>query len=155
MSAKSENSMTPNPLNSPSRPSLKNMNILVVDDSVCVLKLTTITLGRAGHTVTKAENGQECLDILAKNKNENIKRFDVILLDIFMPVLDGLETLKIIRKNEKNDSGLNRQIIVICSACGDEGTSKMLFDFGCDAFLSKPFQINAFYETCRALGFRD
>lgn len=60
------------------------LNILVVDDAISILKITTLMLKRQGHVVETAEDGQVALNKIALFKEKN-KRFDVILMDLQMP----------------------------------------------------------------------
>jgi DNA-binding response OmpR family regulator len=66
--------------------------ILVVDDEPDTVSLLSLTLGRAGYTVLKANGGRSSLDIAAREKP------DLILLDIMMPDMNGLDVLKELRK---------------------------------------------------------
>ncbi len=65
--------------------------ILVVDDDPAIRNLIVVTLKLAGHTVTEAAGGEEALGLLAK------KNFDLLVLDIMMPVTDGYEVLQRLR----------------------------------------------------------
>lgn len=62
-------------------------NILVVEDEKPLAHALQLKLQHEGYTVTVASNGQECLDVLAS------KTFDIVLLDLMMPVLDGFQVL--------------------------------------------------------------
>lgn len=75
-------------------------DILVVDDSVVTLKLAKLTLERDGHNVDKAVNGQVALDLMKK------RNYDVVLIDLNMPVMDGFETVRLFREYER-DVNLN------------------------------------------------
>ena len=75
----------------------KEINILAVDDEPANLNLIELSFkGYDSITIIKAYNGKEALDILGINKD-----IDVILLDVAMPVMDGLETLEILKSNEE------------------------------------------------------
>jgi CheY-like chemotaxis protein len=150
------------------------LNILLVDDSLSVLKMTGKLLRRKGHIVEQAENGAEAvLKINARNQNTNIsnnsnddnKPFDVVLMDLQMPVMDGLEATRRIRSseykktllqnNESTSVNLNenktiqpkKQLIIGCSANSDHDTMQEAFKAGVDAFIGKPFTIDTFHET--------
>jgi DNA-binding response OmpR family regulator len=66
--------------------------ILVVDDEPDTVSLLSLTLNRAGYTVLKATGGKACLDIAAKEKP------DLVILDIMMPDMNGLDVLRELRK---------------------------------------------------------
>mmetsp|Transcript_34231 Transcript_34231/g.63883 ORF Transcript_34231/g.63883 Transcript_34231/m.63883 type:complete len:182 (+) Transcript_34231:2-547(+) len=73
--------------------------ILVVDDSPLILKATKRSLEREGYIVDVASNGYECLKILNASEEQV---YDLILLDVNMPIMDGLETCSRIRSQELN-----------------------------------------------------
>ncbi len=75
-------------------------DVLIVDDSIVTLKLAGLTLERDGHHVDKAANGQIALDLLKS------RQYDVVLIDINMPVMDGFETVRLFRDFEKNNTPL-------------------------------------------------
>lgn len=70
-------------------------NVLIVDDSLVTLKLTRLTLEKDGHNVDKALNGQIALDMLKQ------RIYDVVLIDLNMPVMDGFETIRLFREYEQ------------------------------------------------------
>ena len=70
-------------------------NILVCDDDKEIVKAIEIYLSKEGYNILKAYNGYEALEILKKNSN-----IQLIILDIMMPKLDGIETANIIRKDK-------------------------------------------------------
>mmetsp|Transcript_34230 Transcript_34230/g.63882 ORF Transcript_34230/g.63882 Transcript_34230/m.63882 type:complete len:182 (+) Transcript_34230:2-547(+) len=80
--------------------------ILVVDDSPLILKATKRSLEREGYIVDVASNGYECLKILNASEEQV---YDLILLDVNMPIMDGLETCSRIRSQEsKARQDINR-----------------------------------------------
>ncbi|PIE32077.1 hypothetical protein CSA56_16565 [candidate division KSB3 bacterium] len=102
--------------------------VLVVDDAHenrAILKTILLPLG---FEVLEASNGQECLDMLL------VHQPDVVLLDLLMPVMDGVETVRHIRADCTNDS---TKIVAISASVFDEKKRKIL-DSGCDYFLKKP-----------------
>ncbi len=102
-------------------------NILIVDDAPFMRKMLTEILTPDGHSFTYAENGKECIDIL------NASKADICILDINMPVMDGLETLEIIRPKYPH-----LKIIILSIQCDEETVSEAL-RLGADGFVAKPF----------------
>ncbi len=145
----------------PSKPCL----ILLVDDSPAILKMSTLMLKRLGHTVITAENGavavkyiEDSLKALSNstdNPEDGIRcgpqLFDVILMDLQMPVMDGLEATKRIRQLEDEIVGkfvheekrFRRHKIISMSANSDHETSMAALEAGADTFLSKPFNVES------------
>jgi DNA-binding NtrC family response regulator len=70
------------------------INILLVDDERDFVEMLSLRLTDAGHIVKKAFSGQEALAILAEGDEDAIPEVDVVILDIKMPGMDGIETLK-------------------------------------------------------------
>ena len=103
-------------------------NILLVDDDRQTrLKLTRI-LEAQGHTVNAAESGQTALKTLAG------ELFDVILLDILMPEMDGFEVLQTL----KADTRLSNIPVIVISAVEDTQSEEKCMQLGAQAYLSKP-----------------
>lgn len=75
-------------------------DILIVDDSLVVLKLTGLTLEKDGHHVERAHNGQVALQLMKSHP------YDVVLIDINMPVMDGFETVRLFREFESTSNTL-------------------------------------------------
>ena len=108
------------------------LRILLVDDNLVNLKFATILLGKHGHHVVTAENGKECLDALEKVV------FDLILMDIHMPVMTGEEALSAIRTKEEGTSSHQRVIALTAYAFHSE-KDRFLAE-GFDGYLSKPIE---------------
>jgi CheY-like chemotaxis protein/transcriptional regulator with PAS, ATPase and Fis domain len=110
----------------------KDANILLVDDVEENRMLIEIMLQKTNYNFSKCCNGQEAVELAGKEK------FDLILMDIRMPVMDGLEATKQIRSE-----GMNRTtIIVAMTASTVKGDELMCLEAGCDDFLSKPIEKN-------------
>jgi CheY-like chemotaxis protein len=89
--------------------------VLLVDDSKMIQKASTRALQREGFRVSNAYNGVECLKLL-RDAKETGDGFSVVLLDMHMPVLDGLETVRRIRLEEEKEKGR-------AAKCGCEGVT--------------------------------
>lgn len=120
----------------------RRLNILVADDNGTNRMIISKILERAGHSVDLVENGEQALDIL-----EN-KRYDLALMDMHMPVLHGLEALKIYRM-------ANREIphmpIVILTANATIEAKRECEEAGVDAFLTKPIDASTLLVTISRL----
>lgn len=81
--------------------SLKDINILLVEDNELNMEISEFVLENAGATITKAWNGKEALSIF---ESSEIGSFDVILMDVMMPVMDGIEATKQIRSLSREDA---------------------------------------------------
>ena len=103
--------------------------ILLVDDEVDILEFVRYNLVREGYEVFTAENGAEALKVAAECRPH------LILLDMMMPVMDGAQTCRAIRRNPV----LKDTMVVFLSALGEEGQQLAGFDVGADDYLTKPF----------------
>jgi CheY-like chemotaxis protein len=95
--------MMHNKLDALIRSNLDNLNILVVDDVSSIRKTTKKLLEKSGFNVVISENGAEAV----KKMNEG--QFDVVLMDLQMPVMDGIEAMKAIRKKERQQYQMQEQ----------------------------------------------
>jgi len=103
--------------------------ILIVDDQLVNLKLLKIHLTSAGYQIEEATNGQAAL---SKAGEANP---DLILLDIMMPGMDGFETCRRLKKNEK----IRETPVIFLSAIQDSKTKVDCFKLGGVDYISKPF----------------
>ena len=115
--------------------SLKGVKVLVVEDNALNMKIEEFMLEREGAVVTKAFNGQEAVNIFAESEPGD---FDIILMDIMMPVMDGLTATKTIRALHHPEAG---QIpIIALSANAFEEDKKKSSQAGFTAHLAKPLE---------------
>jgi CheY-like chemotaxis protein/signal transduction histidine kinase len=130
-------------------------SVIIAEDTHSIAKMTTMMLRRQGHTTQVAENGQLLVDAYLKSINEKkgVSTFDVILMDLQMPVMDGLEATKRIRRYEKHLSvriGKPVHILIIgVSANSDDETVTEAKKAGIDDFLPKPFSMNLFVQIVK------
>lgn len=102
-------------------------NILVCDDDKEIVKAIEIYLSKEGYNILKAYNGMEALEILKTNDNIHL-----IILDIMMPKLDGIETANIIRKDKSIP-------IIMLSAKSEDYDKISGLNNGADDYVTKPF----------------
>jgi two-component system sensor histidine kinase/response regulator len=110
---------------------MQPMEILLVEDNLINQKLATALLNKWGHQVTIAENGQLALDRMANAS------FDLVLMDMMMPVMDGLEATRQYRAGEQG----RRTPIIAMTANAMVGDRERCLDAGMDDYISKPFEI--------------
>ncbi|APW46263.1 PAS domain-containing protein [Rhodoferax antarcticus] len=106
--------------------------ILLVEDNLINQKLAVALLKREEHHITLACNGQIALDILAQ------QRFDLVLMDMMMPVLDGLQASRCFRATERG----NRTPIVAMTANAMPGDRERCLQAGMDDYLPKPISVS-------------
>ena len=112
----------------------KQLSVLVVEDNLINQKVATGILKQLGHVVDVAENGSVGVD---KYKNNN---YDVVLMDIQMPVMDGFSATKEIREFE-HDENRNPGYIIALTANALKEDKEKCYSVGMNDFLAKPFKI--------------
>jgi PAS domain S-box-containing protein len=112
-------------------PVAKPLSVLLVEDHEINRKLAQIMLQRMGHTFVLANDGQQALDCLDK------EHFDVVLLDVMMPVMDGLTALHIWREREV-ERQLPRTTVLMVTAHAMTGDRERFMAAGADGYVSKP-----------------
>lgn len=119
---------------------MENLDILLVEDNLVNIKLGTKLLEKRGHRVTVAENG------LKGVKAAGHHQFDVILMDIMMPEMDGLEATRAIRREEK-DGGGKRVPVIAMTANAMKGDRENCLEAGMDDYIAKPIKIDNVIEV--------
>lgn len=115
-------------------------NFLVVDDSPTMRQLITFALKRIHNCqITEANDGVDALKKLSGNK------FNLILLDINMPLMDGLKLLSILRGNPT----YNEVPIVIITTEGADADREKAMKLGANAYIAKPIQTNELLKVVR------
>lgn len=116
----------------------KSLRILLAEDNPVNQKLATRLLEKRGHSVLVAGDGQEALALLEGHA------VDLILMDLQMPKMNGIEATKAIR--ERRHNGGARTPIVAMTACAMAGDRQRCLDAGMDGYLSKPVRAAELYE---------
>lgn len=119
------------------------LKVLLVEDGVVNQRVARGFLERAGHTVTVAGNGREGINALSQDT------FDLVLMDLQMPVMDGLEATAVIRAREV-ESGTRIPIIAMTAAAMKGDRERCLLG-GMDAYVSKPIDPNELFRTMDTL----
>jgi PAS domain S-box-containing protein len=121
------------------REARKRLRILLAEDNAVNRKLAVKLLEKMGHIVSVAENGREVMEKLAQ------ETFQLILMDVQMPEMDGIETTQVIRKQEKVRGG--RVPIIAMTAHAMKGDKERCLDAGMDGYVSKPINPEELFEA--------
>ncbi len=119
------------------------LRILIVEDSPVNQKVALRLLERRGHQATVAGNGRKALDALASES------FDLILMDVQMPEMDGLEATRIIRSREEERGG-HVPIVAMTASAREEDRDRCLAA-GMDAYVAKPIRSEELYEVIESM----
>lgn len=112
------------------------LKVLVVDDEPPIRKLLRMGLGKQGYELLEAANGRIALVLLTQNP-------DLVILDLGLPDIDGLEVLKKIRSHDEAIP------VIVLSSRGDETTKVQALEFGADDYVTKPFGIDELLARMR------
>lgn len=115
------------------------MKLLLVDDEKSLVDALSVILTHANYQVDKAYDGEMTLDFL------NVVKYDVIILDIMMPKVDGYTVLKTLRERQ------DKTPVIILSAKSDTDDKILGLDLGADDYLPKPFEAKELLARIRAV----
>jgi len=113
-----------------------NLRILVADDDPVNRRLSSLIIGRAGHESLAVADGLDVLEVLAR------ERFDLVLLDVSMPGLDGPETTRRIRRGDAGEEASTLTILAL-TGFSDSEDHRVCLDAGMDAVIVKPLSVKA------------
>ena len=119
----------------------KDIKILLVDDDADILEIVGFNLQAENYQVFTAKNGKEAITI-AKKENPNL-----VILDVMMPEMDGIETCENMRKLPE----LNSTIITFLTARGEDYSQVAGFDVGADDYITKPIKPKLLVSKVKAL----
>ena len=122
----------------------KCLRILLTEDNLVNQKLAVRLLEKRGHSITVANNGREAIEAIERDQ------FDVILMDVQMPEIDGFEATKLIRANELKTGG--HLPIVAMTAHAMKGDRERCLDVGMDGYIAKPLHPTELFEVVEHLG---
>ncbi|KAI9744165.1 MAG: hypothetical protein M1818_002317 [Claussenomyces sp. TS43310] len=111
----------------------RNPRILLVEDNKINLTVLVMFMRKLNHSFATAENGLEALEAY----KTALTRFDVILMDISMPVMDGLTSMRLIRTFERTTK-MTPSIIIVLTAAASTSSRQEALESGADIFLTKP-----------------
>ncbi|MCO6500958.1 MAG: response regulator transcription factor [Vicingus serpentipes] len=120
---------------------MSNEKILLVDDELDIIEFLGYNLTKEGYDVTTTTNGREAIELAQKIKP------DLIVLDVMMPEMDGIETCHEIR----NIEGLKDTLIAFLSARGEDYSQVAGFDAGADDYITKPIKPRLLVSRVKAI----
>jgi len=123
---------------------LKRANILVVDDNLINQKIMILSIQKLVNSISVAFNGREAIEKFITNK------YDIIIMDTVMPVIDGTQAIKIIRELETKNN-LPRTPIIVNTANAMDGDRESFLNAGSDEYMSKPFQVSVLVNKMKNL----
>jgi len=130
------------PSSEPPVPEGPAWRVLLVEDNPVNQEVAQIMLTEAGHRVTTASNGEEAVSASALNT------FDVILMDVQMPMMDGLEATRAIREHEASEKRPRVPIIAL-TAYAAKSDRTLCHEAGMDGYLTKPFMTRELLDALR------
>lgn len=111
---------------------MKSLQVLVAEDEPSNAEIVQVILESEGHRVTVCMDGTQVLDLCLQQG----RRFDVILMDILMPVMDGLETTRHLRADART-----REVPIVCVSAKASGSdADRGLAAGCTSYVTKPYK---------------
>lgn len=121
------------------------MKVLIVEDNLLNQKVVSATLRKNGYDFDLADNGKIAVEKAAKTP------FDIIIMDIQMPVMDGYDATRLIRENEEKQPGDHRAKIIALTANATKEDRKKCMEIGMDEYMTKPFKFKELEQIIRKL----
>ncbi|QDU75908.1 Signal transduction histidine-protein kinase BarA [Bremerella volcania] len=112
---------------------LASLSVLLAEDTPANQKVVTTMLKKRGHSVTVAQNGREAVELFKK------QTFDVVLMDVQMPILDGFQATSVIRALERDANSATP--IIAMTAHAMRGDREKCLEAGMDAYVAKPLDV--------------
>lgn len=120
-----------------------SLHVLVVDDGPVNRMLATQVLEGQGLAVDSVASGQEALE------RRQHQHYDLVFMDIYMPDMDGVETVRHWRQAEANEASAARSVLIALTANASESDQRRFRDAGMDDYLAKPYRPNALIAMLR------
>ena len=121
------------------------LKILLAEDNVINQKLAVGVLARDGHQVSVAHDGQQALEMMIR------EQFDLVLMDVQMPIMDGLEATQAIRAHERKHPTAHPTPIIAMTAHAMKGDREKCLDSGMDDYVAKPIRMSVLRERIQKL----
>lgn len=134
--------LPPQAAKAPAPDALQGMRLLLVEDNTLNMEIAAFMLENAGAELTKAQNGQEALDIFRESP---AGFFDAILMDVMMPVMDGYQATRAIRALERPDAAAVPIVAMTAHAFADD--RQRAYEAGMTAHLAKPLESAVLIRT--------
>lgn len=119
----------------------EHVNLLLVDDDERNIFALSAYLKSMKFKIESARDGRECLDKIKKN------HYDIVLLDMMMPIMDGFETLREIR----SDEALKRNKVIALTALAMKGDMDRCLEAGANEYCAKPVDIDVLVKKINKL----
>lgn len=119
--------------------------VLLVEDEELIRETIALALADEGYEVWTAEDGRKAMDWACQASGREFQSFDLIILDLMLPYINGLDLCRLIRREG------NSVPILILSAKGSETDRVVGLEVGADDYLTKPFGMRELVARCRAL----
>ncbi len=120
-------------------PCVRSLRLLLTEDNLVNQKLAMRLLEKRGHSIVIACNGRDAIEALHQ------QHFDVVLMDVQMPEMDGLEATQVIRAHEQNSGG--HVPIIAMTAHAMKGDRERCLNIGMDGYISKPLHPSELFEA--------
>ncbi|QEG38958.1 ATP-binding protein [Roseimaritima ulvae] len=133
----------------PQTPVLRPLRILLAEDGLVNQKVAKGFLQAAGHSVTIVEDGQQAVEAV------NNEPFDIVLMDVEMPRMDGLQATAAIRRQEQQQATANHLVIIAMTAHALKGDRERFLQAGMDAYIPKPIEREQLLQTVSQLATSD
>ena len=121
------------------------LKILIADDTAVNLSLATKLLIRRGHDIIAVENGLQAFEAFKEGS------FDVVLMDIHMPVMDGLESTAKIREYEASETSRPPTAIIAMTANNEQSDHEIYLKSGLNGIITKPLDIKTVVSQIREI----
>jgi CheY-like chemotaxis protein len=119
---------------------LKDLKILLVDDNRVNQRLSVLIFSQLGLTCDVASNGKDAFELV------QVIEYDLIFMDIHMPVMDGMEATKLIRAFERNSKTLHRATIIALTGSEFNENKDLCLEVGMDDFIEKPIRVESLHK---------